>query len=144
MQLFDVMTEGAECIKPSDNIQHAAERMRDMDVGSLPVCDDHERLAGMITDRDITIRCTAEGRDPATTAVSDVMTPEILYCFVDDEIHEAAAIMEEHQIRRLPVLNRDKRLVGIVTLGDLAVRCDDYAMNAEALREISEPARPVR
>ena len=144
MQLIDVMTRNAECIKPSDSVMHAARRMRDMEVGSLPVCDQNSRLAGMITDRDITIRCTADGHDPKEVAVADIMTPEIIYCFEDDDIHEAAAVMEEHQIRRLPVLNREKRLVGIVTLGDMAVRGDDYAMNAEALREISEPARPVR
>jgi CBS domain-containing protein len=144
MQLVDVMTRGAECIRPKDSVMHAAERMKDLEVGSLPVCDENDRLAGMITDRDITVRCTAVGGDAEEMAVADVMTPGIVYCFEDDDIQEAARKMEEKQIRRLAVLDRNKRLVGIVALGDLAVRGDDAALNAEALERISEPARPVR
>src|SRR4051812_20949815 len=122
MRLKDVMTAGVECIKPSDTIMHAAERMRDLDVGSLPVCGDNDRLAGVITDRDITVRATASGLDPSSTRVEDAMTPQINYCFEDQDLEEAAHLMEEKQIRRLPILNRQKRLVGIVSLGDLAVR----------------------
>jgi CBS domain-containing protein len=144
MQLLDMMTRGAVCIRPDDNILHAAEQMRDLEVGSLPVCDESQRLTGMITDRDITVRCTARGDDPRTTAVSDIMTPDVIYCFDDDDVREAVETMEEMQIRRLPVLNRNKQLVGIVSLGDLAVRGDNSMLNAEALREISEPAQPVR
>src|SRR5437867_2528726 len=119
MQINEVMTGGVECVRPSDGIAHAAERMRDLNVGALPVCGDNDRLVGMITDRDITVRGTAGGCDPCGTCVQDVMTPSIIYGFEDQDISEAVALMEEHQIRRLVVLNRDKRLVGIVSLGDL-------------------------
>jgi len=117
--------------------------MKNMEVGPLPVCD-HDRLVGMITDRDITVRATAEGLDPWTTHVSEVMTPDVVYCFEDDHVSEAVRLMEEKQIRRLVVLSRDKRLVGIVTLGDLAVETGDAALSAHALEAVSEPNRPIR
>jgi CBS domain-containing protein len=113
--------------------------MRDLDVGSLPVCGDQDRLVGMITDRDIVIRAVADGSDPNTTLVRDAMSPEIVCCFEDDEVAEAVHRMEERQIRRLPVLNHDKRLVGIVSLGDVAVRCRDDRLSGEALHHVSEP-----
>lgn len=86
--------------------------MRDLDVGALPVCGAGDRLAGMITDRDITIRATARCCDPTDTSVNEVMTPDITYCFDDQDVTEAAELMKEKQIRRLAVLNRNKRLVG--------------------------------
>jgi CBS domain-containing protein len=143
MRLSDVMTRGVECIPPDDNITHAAERMKELDVGALPVCE-ADRLVGMVTDRDITIRGTACGCDPGMTPVRDVMTPGINYCFEDDDVSVAARIMKEKQIRRLPVLNRDKRLVGIVSLGDLAVDTGDEKLAGSTLEAISEPAAPVR
>lgn len=143
MRLTDVMTRDAECAKPGDSLAHAAERMRDLNVGSLPVCD-NDRLAGVITDRDITIRATASCCDPEKTTVADVMTPDIVYCFEDQDVSEAAQRMEEKQIRRIAVLNRNKRLVGIVSLGDLAVKVHDEKLSAEALEHISEPVAPVR
>jgi CBS domain-containing protein len=136
------MTRHVECIQPSDSIMRAAERMRDLDVGALPVCQE-DRLAGMITDRDITIRATAIGSDPNRTIVADVLTPELVYCFEDDQIAEAVQIMEDNKIRRLPVLNRDKRLVGIVSLGDLAVKVHDEHLSAAALECISEPVAAI-
>jgi CBS domain-containing protein len=95
--------------------------MKALDVGALPVCDG-ERLVGMITDRDITLEATAQSRDPVTTLVRDCMRPEVIYCFEDEDVDEAERIMQEKQIRRLPVLTREKRLVGIVSLGDLATK----------------------
>src|SRR5690242_16528286 len=133
MRLKEIMTRHVECINPEDTLARAAERMRDLDVGCLPVCGGDDRLAGVITDRDITIRGTAEGRDPETTRIEDIMTPDISYCFENDSVDEAARIMEEMQIRRLVVLNRDKRLVGIVSLGDLAVKSGNQRLSAEAL-----------
>lgn len=143
MQLKEIMTSLVECVKPTDTLVHTAERMRDMNVGSLPVCDSNDRLAGMITDRDITIRATADSCEPEMTLVADVMTPEVTWCFEDQEIDEAARIMEEKQIRRLIILNHDKRMVGIVSLGDLAVKADDKHLCGEALEHISEPAAPI-
>lgn len=138
MQVKDVMTPRCECIGPDTTLDKAAQRMQELDVGPLPVCD-HDRLAGIVTDRDIVIRAVAEGRDPHTTRVRDVMTPGITYCFEDDDVASAAETMKNRQIRRLVVLDRDKRLVGIVSLGDLAVVTDDRRMTGETLRRISEP-----
>jgi CBS domain-containing protein len=143
MQLKDIMTPNPECIAPGATLQQAARRMRDLDVGSLPVCD-NDRLAGMITDRDITVRAIAEGNDPKTTRVREAMSEEIIYGFEDQDVEEAARLMEDKQIRRLAVLNRDKRLVGLVSLGDLAVESGDRAKAGEVLREVSEPAIPRR
>jgi CBS domain-containing protein len=144
MRVSEVMTRGAECARPGDTITQAAERMKRLDVGALPVCGDNDRLTGMITDRDITVRATAEGCDPSLTCVSDVMTQGIDYCFEDEEVRDAARKMQDKQIRRLPVLNRDKRLVGIVSLGDLAVDTGDEKLAGNTLEAISEPAIPAR
>ncbi len=138
MLVRDVMTSDCECIDPTDTVQQAAQRMRDLDVGTLPVCE-NGRLAGMLTDRDIAIRVVAEGDDPSRCLVLDRMTPGIAYCFDDQEVDEAARTMSERQIRRLPVLNRDKQLVGILSLGDLALECEG-APAGETLRNICERA----
>jgi CBS domain-containing protein len=128
------MTPHVEVIHPDATLREAAQKMQTLDVGPIPVCDG-DRLQGMLTDRDITIRATAQGRDPNTTRVREVMTPDIVYCFEDQDVEEAAQIMEERQIRRLVVLNRDKRLVGIVSLGDLATQTGDEELDAEELSE---------
>src|SRR5688572_2704104 len=125
MKVQDVMTPGVECAHPEDSIARTAERMRQLDVGSLPVCGDNEKLIGIITDRDITVRATAQECDPCSTTVQDVMTPGIVTCYEDEDIQAAMDSMEMNQIRRLIVLNRDRRLVGIVSLGDLAIRTPD-------------------
>ena len=106
----------------------------------LPVCDG-DRLVGMITDRDITVRAVAGGDDPRTTRVQQVMTPEVIYCFDDADVKDVARQMEKNQVRRLPVLNQDKRLVGIVSLGDLAVRMGREKLAGEVLEHVSKPAR---
>lgn len=139
MQLKEIMTADVEVIRPESSIADAAKKMRSLDVGSLPVCDG-ERLVGMITDRDITIRATADGRDPKNTLVRDCMSPEIVYCFEDQSAEEAERLMQEKQIRRLPVLTREKQLAGIIALGDLATKTDDVQQVGRTVREISEPA----
>ena len=144
MQVKDVMTRGVECARPTDSIARAAERMKELNVGSLPVCGDNDKLVGMITDRDITTRATAQACDPCGTCVGDVMTANVVHVFEDQDVFEATGLMEEHQIRRLVVLDRDKRLVGIVSLGDLAVKNADDALSGEALEQVSEPAQPRR
>ena len=138
MQLTDIMTPEVEVVPPAATLTLAARKMRALNIGPLPVCDG-TRLVGMLTDRDITIRAVADGRDPNATFVRDVMTPEIVYCFEDQDVQDAAHLMEERQIRRLPVLSRDKQLVGIVSLGDLAVRMMDQQLAGEALEQVSEP-----
>jgi CBS domain-containing protein len=143
MQVRDVMTRGVICVEPDTILQEAADQMRRLDVGMLPVCS-NDRLVGSLTDRDITVRSTAEGYDPWTIHVADVMTPEVIYCHEDQDVDEAAGLMKEKQVRRLPVLNRAKRMVGIVSLGDLAVQTGDEEMAGEALEAVSEQARPHR
>src|SRR3954468_23320845 len=143
MLIQDVMTRHAQCTRPTATLHEAAERMQHLNVGSLPVCDG-DRLVGMITDRDITVRAVAEGHDPETDQVADVMTPGVTYCLEDQEVEEAARLMNEKQIRRLPVLNRQKRLVGIVSLGDLAVQTGDDELVGATTEGISEPSLPTR
>ena len=144
MRIQEVMTRGVQCVRPADSIREAAKKMRDLDVGPMPVCGDNDKLAGMLTDRDIAIRAVADGKDPNATKVQDVMTKDIHWCFEDEDVEEAARKMKQQQIRRLVVLNRDKRMVGIVSLGDLAVDTGDEDMAGDALEAISEPAEPKR
>ncbi|HJZ53305.1 MAG TPA: CBS domain-containing protein [Gemmataceae bacterium] len=145
MQVKEAMTRGAECIRPDTTLQEAARKMRDLGVGPLPVCGENDRLVGMLTDRDIAVRAVAEGKDPTRTPVKDVMTQGVSYCYEDEDLSEAARQMGEKQIRRLAVLNRDKRLVGIVSLGDMAIRTGgDRRVSGKTLEAVSEPARPNR
>jgi len=139
MQVKDVMTRGVECVGPDATLQEAARKMKDLDVGPLPICD-NDRLAGMVTDRDITVRAVAEGKDPRNTRVRDVMTPGVNYVFEDDDVAHAAQLMKDKQIRRLVVLNHDKRMVGIVSLGDLAVETGDEHLAGQTLEKVSQPA----
>jgi CBS domain-containing protein len=143
MELRDIMTRNVEVISGDASVKEAANKMRTIDVGFIPVCDG-SRLKGILTDRDITIRATADGRDPIKTKVADVMSTDIAYCLEDQKVDEAVCLMEARQIRRLPVLNLDKQLVGIVSLGDIAVHAGDRDMTGETLEEISQPAAPKR
>ncbi len=111
-------------ISPEATIQEAAQKMKELDVGPLPVCE-NDRLVGMITDRDIAVRSSAEGEDPFTGHVRDAMTSKINYCYEDDDVNKAAQIMAENQVRRLVVLDRDQHLAGVVSIGDLATRADE-------------------
>lgn len=137
MKVHEIMTAHARCVAPDNTLVEVAGYMAELDVGALPVCDD-DRLAGMITDRDIAIRAVAKGCDPSETAVSEIMTPSIVYIFADQEVEEATRVMQEHEIRRLPVLNRQKRLVGIVSLGDVAMSSHP-AFSGQTLRQVSKP-----
>ena len=143
MRVSEVMTRGVECVGPDATLQEAAAKMKSLDVGPLPVCD-NDRLVGMVTDRDITVRSVSDGHNPRTDRVRDAMTPKVIYCSEDQDIAEAAKLMKENRIRRLPVLNRDKRLVGIVSLGDLAVETHDEQLAGSTLEAVSEPGQPNR
>ena len=144
MRVREVMTRGVECARADESIAEAAKRMQQLNVGSLPVVGENHKLAGMITDRDITVRATADGSDPSATTVRDIMTPHVTFCFEDQNLSEAARIMEEKQVRRLVVLDREQQLVGIVTLGDLAVKSADDRLSSAALEGVSYPAAPAR
>jgi CBS domain-containing protein len=137
MRLNEFINYTVEVVQPDDTLQRAAEKMKDLDVGSMPVCEGRH-LVGMLTDRDITIRATAQGADPTKTPVADVMTPDVLYCFEDQEVEEAAGIMQENQVRRLCVLNEDHELVGIVSLGELATVTGDHLLVGETLERVSD------
>ena len=143
MRVRELMTRDVECIQPDATLQAAAAKMKSLDVGMLPVCD-HDRLLGMVTDRDITVRATAEGEAPTDIRVRDIMTPEVIYCFEDALVTDAAVLMQQKEVRRLIVLNDDKRMVGIVSLGDIAVDTGDEQLAGSILEAVSEPARPKR
>ena len=138
MQIKAIMTEQVSSVRPDTPVADVARTLRDSDIGSAPVADD-DRLIGIITDRDIVTRIVAAGTDPRTATARDAMSPKIMYCFDDQTVEEVLANMGDQQIRRLPVVNRDKRLVGIVSLGDLAKASKRKA--GDALREISQPAK---
>lgn len=139
MKINEIMTEEVEVVQPGATVQEAAEKLRAFDVGSLPVCNG-ENLVGMITDRDIALRLAALGRDPSRTKVEEIMTDEVLWCFEDQTIEEAGRMMKENQIRRLPVISHERKLVGILSLGDLAIKTDALEEVGETLQEISEAA----
>lgn len=143
MELRDIMTRNVEVVDGNASLKEAATKMKQLDVGLMPVCDG-DRLKGLLTDRDITIRATADGRDPSKTKVNEVMSTDIAYCLEDQAVDEAVILMEARQIRRLPILNQDKQLVGIVSLADIAVHVGDRDLTGETLEEISEPAEPKR
>jgi len=136
MQLKEIMTSDAKVLPPSASLQEAAKHMKELDVGLIPICEEN-RVVGMLTDRDITVRATAEGRDPKNTHVQDVMTKDVVSCFEDQDAAKAAQLMEDHQIRRLIVLNRENRLAGIVSLGDLATHRRTGKLAGETLERVS-------
>lgn len=135
-KISEVMTTNVKVVRPDETVRNAAKMMADMDVGAIPVCDG-KRLQGMVTDRDITIRATAEGRG-GDTPVREVMTTDVVWCTDEDDTQEVLNRMADEQIRRIPVVDQDRNLVGIVALGDLAV--EDEQNVDEALRDISMPA----
>jgi CBS domain-containing protein len=135
MNVADVMTSQVETITPDQTVGEAAQLMQQLDTGVLPV-GENDRLVGMVTDRDIVVRVLANGRGP-DAPVREAMTESVLYCFEDDSIEDAARQMGDAQVRRLPVMNRDKRLVGIIALGDLALAADSGVVDA-AITGISE------
>jgi len=140
MQVKDVMTKGAEVVRPDATLQEAANKMKSLDIGPLPVCDG-DKIIGMLTDRDITVRATAEGLDPKQTRVREVMSKELITCLEDQDVKEAAELMQSKQIRRVPILNKDKRLVGMLSLGDLAHRTQDSKLAGKTLEEVSTPGK---
>jgi len=137
MRVHEAMKTDVHVASPNAPIQAVAEAMAKIDAGVLPVRDG-DRLVGMITDRDIAIRAVAEGLGPETP-VAEVMSQEVCYCYDDQDLGEVAANMADIKVRRLPVVNRDKRLVGILSLGDIALADGHDEATATALTGISEP-----
>jgi CBS domain-containing protein len=121
MKIAEIMSSDVLLISPDDTIQSAARKMDDADVGFLPV-QENDKLIGMVTDRDLALRAVALGKDPQKTKVRDVMTERVLYCLEDEDVEDVADNMAEMRIRRLPIVDDNKRLVGVVSLGDIAFK----------------------
>ncbi len=136
----EIMTTDVQTIAPQESLQRAAQLMDRLNVGSLPVCNGRQ-LLGMITDRDITVRGTAAGMGPQTACVSDVMSDAPQWCSMEQDLAEVLRLMGDEQVRRVPVINAGRELVGIVALGDLATKQKDWAVQP-ALSEISTPSQP--
>ena len=140
-RVSEVMTRGVEVIRPDESLQRAAQVMDELNVGALPVCNGKD-LVGMITDRDITVRATAAGLEPTQHCESEVMTEQTRWCTEDQTTEDVMKQMGDVQIRRLPVLNAEHEVVGIVSLGDLATRQSQHT--DELLRDVSWPSEPDR
>lgn len=141
--LKEIMTPSVEIISPNATAVDAARKMKDLDVGAIPVCDG-ERLLGMVTDRDLVLRVIAVSRDPVQAKVSEAMTPGLVFCYDDEEAEVAAELMAENQIRRLPIISRRKQLVGMVSLGDLVVDGLDAQTADAVLHDVSVPSQSAR
>lgn len=137
MKIHDIMTRDPYVCDPETPLSEVAAQMRDLDVGMIPVCDGN-KLRGTVTDRDIVLRAVADELDPTMTVADEVMTSEVTYCFEDDDVSKAAELMELEQIRRLPVLNRSEQIVGIISLGDIAVKGKNDRKAGETLDAISQ------
>jgi CBS domain-containing protein len=136
MKVKDAMHEGVTWVGPETPISELARAMRDEGIGSIPV-GENDRLIGMVTDRDIAIKALADGKDPATLTARDVMHGPILYCRTEEDIDDAARLMEQHQVRRLPVIDENKRMVGMLSLGDIA-SASSPALTGEVTRAVAE------
>jgi|SRR5262245_22942644 len=141
MLLRDMMTSKVEDIPADATLMQAAQKMKRLNIGAMPVRENN-RLVGMITDRDIAVRAVAEGRDPNKMPVREAMSRDIVFCYEDESVESAAKLMEEKQIRRLPVFDRSEHPIGMVSLGDLAVRNHDDRLSGEVLERVSRPSQP--
>ena len=137
----DVMTQDPVCCLPTDTVSKAAQLMKDEDVGSIPVIEDEQtmKLIGIVTDRDLALQVVAPERDAGSTQVADVMTYEVITCLASDDVQQAVDSMSQHQLRRMPVIDGDHRIVGIISQADVATRVDHSEEIAEMVKEISQP-----
>jgi len=134
----DIMTKGVAWVSPETTVEAAAKKMETLNVGVLPVCNG-EKLVGMVTDRDIVLHSTAEGKCPSEVTISQVMSPKVEYCLEHEKIDAIRLKMEKSKIRRIPVISKDKKLVGIISLGDLANKGESRTACA-VLEKVSQPA----
>jgi len=138
----DVMTPDPVCCLGSDTVDQAAQIMKNEDVGPVPIVESHasKKLIGIVTDRDLALKAVAEGRDPHATRIQDVMTRSPMACRADDDLQKALDMMAEHQVRRIPVVDRDGVIVGIIAQADVATRTENPRQTAQVVEEISKPA----
>jgi CBS domain-containing protein len=139
MEVREIMTRNVECIGPGTPIAKAAEKMRDLDIGFLAVCE-NDRLVGTVTDRDITIRSVAQGRDPRLAPVREIMSQDVFSCYEDDDVRAVGQQMQEKEVRRMLILNRNKKLVGVVSIGDLAKASPEKELAGKTLGHIADAA----
>lgn len=139
MLVKEVMSKKPDFIDHHWTLKQAADEMLRRDIGFIPIGGDNDRLIGVLTDRDIAIRAVARGKDPVKTEVTEAMSPNVYYCYDDDDVKKAAQYMSDQQIRRLVVLNHDKRIIGIVSLGDIALKLKDEKLAGHILHEVCEP-----
>jgi CBS domain-containing protein len=137
----DVMTEEVVYCVPGDVVTRVAQLMKTEDIGPVLIVDNEEsrKLVGIVTDRDLALKVVADGRDPNTTTVEDVMTRKLITCRADDDVEAALKAMAQYQLRRIPVVDDSMRLVGIISQADVATRVDEPEKTAEVVKEISEP-----
>ena len=142
MKCVEIMTKDPVFCLPSDTVQKVARLMKDEDVGPIPVVDAEttRKLMGIVTDRDLAVRVVAEGRNPSTTTVQEVMTTSAISCIADDDVRKGLNAMAENQVRRIPVVDDNGRLVGIIAQADIATRIDEPEKTAELVQEISKVA----
>jgi CBS domain-containing protein len=142
MKCKEIMTEDPVCCLPGDTVDQAAQLMKDDDVGSIPVIADQKtkRLLGIITDRDLAIKVVAPAREISAVKVEEVMTNDPVTCHADDDLNEAVDAMEMHQVRRIPVVDDNNRIIGIIAQADIAIRVREPATTAEMVEEISKSA----
>ncbi len=140
MKCKEIMTKDPVCCLPDDGVQQAAKLMRDEDVGVIPIVEDEDTrtLLGIVTDRDLALRVVAEGRDIATTRLKDVMTTGAIACRADDDSRKALDAMEENQVRRIPVVDSNNKVIGIISQADVATRLAEPKKTAEVVEEISK------
>ena len=140
MTCKEVMTKDPKTCAPTDTVERAAQLMKSEDVGPIPIVGDNGKLEGIITDRDIVLKVVAEGQDPKTTTLAGVMTTDVITCTADGDIEATLDLMEDNQVRRIPVVDASGRLVGIISQADVATRLDDSEKTAELVEDISKAA----
>lgn len=143
MKIQEIMSKNPQSVSSNDKLSLAAEKMKKLDVGFLPVVD-NGKISGVVTDRDIIIRAVANHKNPEEAKVKDCMSSKASCCFEDDDIQKAVNLMEDKQIRRLPIINRQNKLVGVVTIGDLAIQAHNQKLSGEVIEKISEHRKKVK
>ena len=146
MKCNEVMTKNPVCCLPTDYVTVAAQLMRRVDIGAIPVIENEQtmKLVGILTDRDLALKIVAEGRDPQSTKVEEVMTRKVVTCQMDDDLQKALNLMAEHQLRRIPVIDNENRVTGIIAQADVATRLDQPQKTAEMVKEISQSKKEQR
>ena len=141
MKCSEVMTKNPECCLPNDSVVKAAQLMKRLNVGPVPIVESEEtrKLVGFLTDRDLALKVVAEGRDPKSTKVEEVMTHKVVTCHLEDDLQKAMDVMAENQLRRIPVVDKSSKIIGIIAQADVATRLDQPVKTAEMVKDISQP-----